>query len=253
MKIANVVVGSMKTNGFGLYDWLQKSRPDIVTLQKIGSENDFPVKPFNEIGFESEFLGRRSPSDLGVAVLSLQRPHMRACELPGAEEKEARFLTVDIGALCVSSVYAPLNSKSENHKQAIERRVAWLNRLLKLVDKDGYAFRDSLLCGDFNVKFKTGGRCKDEGLYSQYEEDALQELLDLGFYDLYREAYPNPKQEPGYTRGYSEKFPNGTSRLHLMLASKSLKERLRSACVDIESKLWPRKDAPPLDVILDDA
>ena len=253
MKIANVVVGSMKTNGSRLYGWLQKSRPDIVTLQKIGSENDFPVNPLHEMGYESEFLGRRSPSDLGVAILSLQRPEMRACEVPGAEERESRFLTVDIGALCVSSVYAPLNPKSEHPKQAIKRRVAWLNRLLELVDKDGCAFRDSLLCGDFNVKFKTDGRRKDESLYSQDEEDVLQELLDLGFYDLYREAHRNPKQEPGYTRGYSEKCPNGTSRLHLMLASKSLKERLRSADVDIESKLWPRKDAPALVVILDDA
>ena len=252
MKIANVVVGSMKTNGPRLYDWLQQSRPDVVTLQKIGSENDFPAKPLRAIGYESEFLGRRSPSDLGVAILSLQRPEMRAYELPGAEERESRFLAVEIGALCVSSVYAPLNPKSENPKQAIERRVAWLNRLLELVYKDGYACRESLLCGDFNVKFKADGRRRDDGLYSQDEEDALQELLDLGFYDLYRETHRNPKRRPGYTRGYSEKCRNGTSRLHLILASKSLKERLRSACVDVESKLWPRKDAPPLVVILDD-
>lgn len=253
MKIANVVVGSMETNGPKVCDWLQKRRPDIVTLQKIGSKKDFPTDKLRKTGYENEVLGRRSHSDLGVAILSHldlpMKPEVLVCNLPGGEKAESRFLTVSIGDLWVSSIYAPFNPKGENPKQAIERRVAWQNRLQKHIDNRGYANRKSLLCGDFNVMADDPPWGKG---YSQDEKDALQELLDLGFCDLYRCAHPDHKTMPGWTRGYSEECPTkGSNRLHLILASKSLKRRLRSACVDVESRPWPRKEAPPLVVELE--
>ena len=57
----------------------------------------------------------------------------------------------------------------------------------------------------------------------------------------------------GWTRGCTEKDPTkGDARLHLILASKNLAQGLRSAYVDVEAKPWPRRDAPPLVVELDD-
>ena len=249
MKIANVALNGVKVHESRLRHWLKDRHPDIITLQKIGPSEDFPAETLREIGYESTLLGKRSRSDLGVAILircGLPQPKV----IPGAkQQEESRFLIVDIAGLRVSSVYAPFNPKSENRERAIKRRVAWLNRLQDHVKHYGYHNRDSLLCGDFNVKFKSDG--PRQGLYSQDEEDALQKLLDLGFRDLYRCAHPDPKENPGHTRGYSKKCPRGTSRLHLILATESLTQRLRSACVDVESKHRPRKDAPPLVVDLD--
>ena len=134
------------------------------------------------------------------------------------------------------------------NKQAIERRVAWLNQLREHVAIEGYADRQSLLCGDFNVM--ADGPPWREG-YTQDEKEVLQELMDLGYCDLYRRAHPDHEKKRGWTRGYSEDSPSkGSNRLHLILASESLKRRLRSACVDVESRPWPRKDAPPLVVEL---
>ncbi|MDE0702169.1 MAG: hypothetical protein OXH59_00425 [Rhodospirillaceae bacterium] len=254
LKVANVAIGSMKTNGSRLLDWLQVRRPDIATLQKIGSEKDFPAEPLRKAGYESAFLGRVSGSDLGVAILShrdLPKPEARVRQLSGAGETESRFLTVDIGSLRVSSVYAPFNPKGEKPAQAIERRVAWLNDLCSHVRDRRYADRDSLLCGDFNVKVRADGPLrKNDRWYSEDERGALEELMCLGFVDLYRKAHPRADDMPGCTHSYSETRPDGASRLHLVLASRSLAERLRSACVDIESRPWPRKDAPPIVVEL---
>ena len=261
MKIANVVLGRVgcKPNWSRLCDWLRRSRPEIVTLQKIGSQKNFPKAQLRKIGYESICLRWRSASDPGVAILSNSkrlRPEEPVRQLRGDEQPESRFLTVNIGDLSVSSVYAPFNPegrKSDEAHKAIELRVAWLNRLRNHVEYCGYHRRHSVLCGDFNVKFKADGRREDEIWYSQDEEDALRELLELGYCDLYRAKHRNSaKNNLGRTRGYSEKHPNGTSRLHLILASMSLRECLRSACVDIISKPWPRKDAPPLIVDLDD-
>ena len=46
-----------------------------------------------------------------------------------------------------------------------------------------------------------------------------------------------------------KKYPNGTSRLYLVLASKSLAQYCRDVCLDLDSR--PRKDARPLVVDLD--
>ena len=248
MKIANVASGEFncKPDWPRICAWLKKYRPDIVTLQKIWKKEDFPTTKLCNIGYTSELLGKRNRSDLGVAILSCNNlPPPEMVPVPN-QDVESRFLTVRIGKLWVSSVYAPFSPVSPTN----EHRVAWLKRLRDHVRDRDYSSRDSLLCGDFNVMadgppWKTG--------YTKYEWRVLCELLRLGFCDLYRKAYPYATDNPGWTRGYSEEVgAKGSNRLHLILASKSLTPRLQSACVEVGSKPWPRKDAPPLVVDLDD-
>lgn len=54
MKIANIALG-MEPYGSRLCDWLRSRRPDIATLQKIGSKLP-PNENLREIGYESELL-----------------------------------------------------------------------------------------------------------------------------------------------------------------------------------------------------
>ena len=257
MRIANVAVANVgcKPNWSRLCDWLKRRHPDIATLQKIGSGEPFPEGKLRKTGYESWYLDHNR-NYLGVAILAradfLRRrdaqPKVRDSELPDDDQKESRFLTASIGSLWVSSVYAPYGSKRKclGKPGAIERRVAWLNLLRDHVCGAG---QDRwLLCGDFNVK--ADGPPWGAGYYSQDEKDALEEL---GFVDAYRRAHPWATERRGWTRGYTEKDPTkGDARLHLILASKNLAQGLRSAYVDVEAKPWPRRDAPPLVVELDD-
>ena len=251
MRIANVALDGGENYGSRLLAWLQatRDRPEIVTLQKIGASKHFPTDDLRTLGYESQLMGGRYPH-LGVAVMShhtLGPPQLLSCGLCDDPEPEARFLTVEIGGLWVSSVYAPYGPGSLGKQSAIDRRVRWLNRLRQHVHNKGYADGASLLCGDFNVRFKADGRPEGRW-YSQKEEDALKELLDLGFCDLYRKAHPDPGRRPGRTRGYPESDETdtgGTSRLHLILASESLARGLREARLDLRVTR-PRPDAPPL-------
>ena len=252
MRIANVTLGDIRCepSWSRLRDWLKRRRPDIVTLQKIGPTEKFWPEDFRSIGYTGKCLGNRR-NYRGVAIFvhrnflgwcNERAPVVRDCELPGDDRNESRFLTLSIGSLSISSVYAPYNEKA---------RVPWLNSLQDHVDNKGYAQLDTLLCGDFNVKFRADGPYGTG--YSKAHQDALESLMSLGFRDLYREAHPCPIKSPGWTRGYSEEdCTKGSSRLHLILASTSLTRCLQSACVDVKSRPWPRKDAPPLVVGLDD-
>ena len=233
MIIANVALRGMNNYGSKLCGWLKERSPDIVTIQKIGSKNPFPKENFCNIGYKCWFRDHKKYYR-GVAILAhrdflshpgLPPPKELDCKLQGTDENEARFLTVRIGELSISSVYAPVP------KPTIAPTVDWLNCLRAHVCKEGFAQRKSLLCGDFNVPKvddKSQGKLKL----------ALKELKGLGFLDLYREKNPNKK---GNTRGCGHRHP---SRLHLILASASLAQDCRGVRLDINS--GPRKDAPPL-------
>ena len=234
-----------------VFDWLQTThpdrRPDIVTIQKTGPEASFPKRALSEIGYETCCPG--GPKHyLGVAVLShrdLPPPETVDCGLPNATEGESRFLTVRIGRLRLSSVYVPFGPDGP---EVIRRRVRWLNRLREHVHDKGYTRRDTVLCGDFNVKFLAEGPRGRS--YGQDDEDALRAILNLGFVDLYRDTHPDPKERPGRTHGYRRKS-DGTSRLHLMLASRSVARCRRNVWLDCDASPWPTKDGPPLVVDLD--
>ena len=246
MKIANVVLGdvNVKPDWSKLCGWLKRYCPDIVTLQKIG-----PVEPCREyelrIGdYEGWYLDH-DENYLGVAILAHHEflgrhdtppPEVLDRELPFDDRNQSRFLTVGMDDLSVSSIYAP------NPSPRIGPTVEWLNLLREHLDKRPYACPSSVLCGDFNVRSVDTSNGK--------LGRALAELKNLGFCDLYRAKHGNATEKPGHTRGYSNKRPNGTSRLHLILASMNLTEGLQSACVEVGSKPWPRKDAPPLVVDL---
>lgn len=246
MNIANVVLGDVgcKPNWSRFCVWLKTRSPNIVTLQKIGSSEPFPEDALCKSGYESWFLDH-DRYYRGVAVLvqhdflsrhDLPSPKVRDCELWGDDRNESRFLTLSIGNLSISSVYAPYDQKA---------RVPWLNGLRNHVDKEGYAQLNTLLCGDFNVKFRADGPYGTG--YSKAHQDVLESLMSLGFRDLYREKNPNEK---GHTRGYDKK-PKGTSRLHLILASARLAQSCRNVRLDDNPALWPRTSAPPLIADLD--
>ena len=152
-KIANLSVNGTK-HWPAICAWLRATRPDIVTLQKTGRAEHVPERDLRGLGYDLANLPWRSRSDAGVAVLTregLGRQEACVRELPGAESPESRFLTVRVRDLWVSSVYAPYGpppgdeqSSNPPHERAIDRRVAWLNRLRDHVDGEGYGTRDRL-------------------------------------------------------------------------------------------------------------
>lgn len=244
MRIATLMI-----NGFGeklprFRSWLKKQSLDVVALQKIGNETEFPTSEIRRIGYRTSVIHKAFPKDFGVAVLTrdgLGEPKGRFRELPGAERDGSRLLTVEIAGMMFSSVYAPYGPITDKPT----RRIEWLEHLHEHLRVEGYATRDSLLCGDFNVKsdLKLGWK----GAYTRHEQRVLNEIYELGFCDLYRRLHPDAGAMQGFTFGFGrhqQDKSKGTSRLHLAVASNGLAKRLISACVDAEADI--RQETRPL-------
>ena len=247
-----------------LKDWLNRSDPpiDILALQKVGCGDKFP----DISGYHSTVNGKVCESDGGVAVLTrtevitrlgLNEPKECFGPILGTEGEGSRFVAVEVGGLVLSSVYAPYlgylkkGGRILGEKAAIRRRVEWLMRLRRHLTAERDVERDSLVCGDFNVKTRTDypdGPPKDE-LYSECEQDEFKKLLSAGFVDLYRHLHPCPEAMPGHTFGFSKERPFGTSRLHLAVASNGLAERPYRIHVDMCTEI--QTETRPLIVDLD--
>ena len=247
MRIATSSVRSIRERLPRVLHWLADRKPDIVALQKISvSEAAFPTRALERAGYRNAAYGPQCGEDFGVAVLSRQElptPEVRFRGLDCPEASGARLLTVDIGQIRFSSIYAPYgNPRKYGPEGAIRRRVAWLRRLRSHVSDQGYLGQQSLLCGDFNVKPDGPPTGRD---YSEREQEELARLCELGFTDLYRRAHPDGKA--GFTYGFRS-LEKGTSRLHLVLGSQSLADCVRDAWVDLDY----RREAAPVIVDLHD-
>src|ERR1700735_1813182 len=91
MKIATFNVNNINKRLTNLLDWLSKTRPDIVCLQELKSEqSSFPAHALQELGYESVWRGERSWN--GVAILALgHEPVLTRSNLPGGmDDPQAR-------------------------------------------------------------------------------------------------------------------------------------------------------------------
>ena len=91
MTIANVAIRGMNRYRSRVRDWLGKRRPDVLTLQKIGLDEEFYEEEFLKVGYRSTYVGGRSgpSSPVGVTILShraLLQPKVCARGLKGAKQ-----------------------------------------------------------------------------------------------------------------------------------------------------------------------
>lgn len=244
MRIATWCVNGINARLKYLCHWLASRKPDLVALQKTFAATDkFPADALRQAGYESVFYScdREFQNGWGVAVLSRRngpKPEVLQVGLPCQWDRGARFLTVRTGDLEFSSVYALYgNPKKHGFEGALKLKIKWLKLLREHLDKRSTRSEHCILAGDFNVV--SDGKTLAGALnYTKEAREELNDILGLGFCDLYRRRHPCRN---GYNYGFNIHKPV-SSRLHRILGSCDVAKRLREACVDLKY----RKEIPEL-------
>ena len=237
MRIATWCVGGINARLPYLCHWLARRQPDVVALQKTFARSDrFPRGVFQQAGYESVAHSRDGEfhNGWGVAVLSrttLPKPRILQVGLPGQEDRGARFLTVEVGGLEVSSVYAPYGVPETNGvKGAIRRKIAWMKRLREHIQQDRRRSGQCVLAGDFNV-VSDGPALRTTVNYTTEERNELKSLMGLGFVDLYRLRHRDGRTGCDYE--FNIRKPAST-RLHRILGTQAVASQILEAWVDLE-------------------
>ena len=234
MKIATWNVNGLRARLEYLLVWLRDRRPDVVGLQELKLTDDqFPHAELAAEGYRAVLHGQKAWN--GVAVLAREEPRLVRSGLAGQEELGSRLITAEVAGVDFTTVYCP-NGKHIGHED-FERKLAWFDALASHLERHHASARPMVLCGDFNI-CRSGldswneAQLRGQIFHTDEERARLQRLLDWGLVDLYRDLHPEGDSFTWWDYRGGSFYRNHGLRIDLLLASPSIRERVRSVETD---------------------
>ncbi len=242
MKIATWNVNSLNVRLEHVLKWLKTNNPDILVLQEIKQiTENFAKDQFSKAGYHSVANGQKTYN--GVAVITLNEPSDIVLEIPKFQDPQKRILACTIGNTRVINLYIPNGSELDSDKYIY--KLNWLDALTCFLRSEIKKHNNLIILGDFNIaptdKDVHDTKIWNNGiLCSPPERKALQEILDLGFIDVFRQ-FKQPEKTFSWWDYRAAGFRrNAGLRIDLILASKNLSLNCKSSYIDKEPRSWER-------------
>jgi exodeoxyribonuclease-3 len=252
MKISSWNVNSVRARSSNIINYLKLSKPDVLMIQEIKTEEkNFPFKDFKDLGYESYVFGQKSYN--GVAFLSKKNIKKINLNFIKDTKNQSRIIEGDIIVksknIKLINIYVPNGNPINTEKYDYKKE--WFNLFIKKIKETLTKNKNIIIGGDFNVIPNE----IDVFDYKRYENDALfkleirkkfRELINLGFYDIYRHLY-NDKQEYtfwDYMAGSWQK--NYGMRIDHFLISNNLIDIVKNVSINKKprSKIKPSDHTP---------
>ena len=259
MKIATWNINGIKARIDNLLVWLEESKPDIVCLQEIKSEDAaFPRESIEALGYHVETHGQKGFN--GVALLSKLPFDEVNRGLPGDDDDlQSRFIegvfSTGSGVIRVVSLYLPNGNPVDSEK--FPYKLSWMERLEKWTIDRLELEEPLVLAGDYNVipqpaDARNPQNWVGDALFMPESRQAFRRLENLGLLDAIRAV-----TDAGLTYTFWDyqagAWPknNGIRIDHLMLSPEAA-NRLKSANIEKHVRAWEKpSDHVPAVVRLD--
>ena len=257
MLIATWNVNSVRTRLSQIINWINQVNPDILCLQETKViDNDFPIKPFEELGYEVIAFGQKSYN--GVAIISKIAPENVNKGFSGYLENQndinkfedqKRLITADINGVKIINVYVP--NGSSLHSEKFDYKINWLNCLSSFLDKQEK--KNELICllGDFNIApsnkdIHNPQRYEGGIMASEIERNALNNVLKGRLIDSFRIYEKNTGHWSWWDYRNNAYELNKGWRIDHIYISKALTSKLKSCVIDSNPRgnLQPSDHAP---------
>ena len=252
MKISSWNVNSVRARITNILDYLKYSKPDILMIQEIKTEEkNFPFNDFENIGYKSFVFGQKSYN--GVAFVSKVPINKIDLKFINDKKKQSRIIAADVKIkskiIKLINVYVPNGNPIGTEKYEYKKN--WYNFFIKKIKEELNSNENIIIGGDFNVIPNE----IDVYDYKKYENDALfvleirkkfRELINLGFHDIYRYFYQDKKEYTfwDYMAGSWQK--NHGMRIDHFLISNNLLSNIKNVIINKKprSKIKPSDHTP---------
>ncbi len=245
-------VNSIRTRLHQLEAVVEKHQPDFIGLQETKvNDPDFPEQAIADLGYEVHFHGQKT--HYGVALLS-KHPFKKVFKgfSNDNEMAQRRFIggVFDSplgGEIKVFNGYFP-QGENRNHPTKFPAKEKYYQDLMEFLNEECTTQQQILLMGDMNVSHQD----KDIGIGEQNrkrwlregkcsflpeEREWLQQLLNWGFKDTYRESKPDADDVFSWFDYRSKGFdddPRRGLRIDLILATNNLLKRCTGVGIDYD-------------------
>ncbi len=242
--IATWNVNSIRARLPLILKWLKERNPDLVFLQELkANEENIPRQEIEELNYN--FITKGQKAYNGVAILSKFQISDIQYNLPTFQEDiQARYIEawINLGkkGIRVASIYAPNGNPISTDK--FTYKLDWLKRFQlhakKLLDLEEY----TILGGDFNIcpdaidAADDTSLC-DDAIYQKQVRDIYKSIVNEGYYDAFRNIYP---EKPGFTYwDYGQSFKNDIGvRIDHFLMSPYAMDIIDKIYVDKDPRAW---------------
>ena len=254
MLIATWNVNSVRTRLSQIINWINQVNPDVLCLQETKViDNDFPIKPFEELGYKVIAFGQKSYN--GVAIISKIESENVTKGFSGllgdqndlnkfADQK--RLITADIKGVKIINVYVP--NGSSLHSEKFDYKINWLNCLSSFLDNQDKNGELICLLGDFNIA-PSNKDIHDPQRYaggimaSEIERNVLKNVLKERLIDSFRVYEKNTGHWSWWDYRNNGYELNKGWRIDHIYISKTLTSKLKSCVIDSN----PRGNVQPSD------
>ena len=245
MRIATWNVNSVKAREARVVGWLRQHRPDVLCLQELKTTDEaYPAETVRAEGYESAVYGQRAFN--GVALLS---PHPIAGVRRGLDDDDpqARLIAGVVRGVTVHSAYFP-NGRTVG-SEAYAYKLAWMGRLLDLLDARHDPGDPGVLTGDFNVApddldAQDPERWAPSVLCHPGAREALERIRGWGFVDVVREHNPEGRLYSWWDYRRLAFPRNDGLRIDHIFATKLLADASTGAWVDRNQRKGRKTDIP---------
>ena len=241
-RIATWNVNSLRARLEHLRLWLSGADIEILALQETKvQDHDFPASALLELGYTPHFSGQKAYN--GVAFASRSEGSLIASEIPNFNDPQARVLAFQFQNICIVNLYVPNGGDVTTDKY--EYKLRWLDALIPWLRDLRENFKNLVIVGDFNITPNDSDVHDPESsrgqiLCSAPERTRLQQIMALGFTDLFRQF---DKSESKYTwwdyRGNGF-LRNEGMRIDLILGTTEICNQARRCEIDLEPRRWER-------------
>ena len=229
---------SWNVNGFrailkkGFLDFLKNENPEIICLQEIKANKeqvDLTLEDYQHHYWNS--AERKGYS--GTAIFSKIKPISVSRGIGHSVDNEGRVLVLEFEDFYLVTVYTPNSGRG---LLRLDLRKEWDNQFLKFL-KDLEKRKSIVLCGDLNVAHieidlenpksnynKTAG-------YTQIEIDGIQNVIDHGFIDTFREFNKEPRNYTYWGVWNNLRARNIGWRIDYFLTSKGFMKNIRKSFI----------------------
>lgn len=221
----------------GFAEWLEKEKPDILSLQetKIGADQLTPELR-DHLHYKSFFSHATTKKGYsGVAIYSRLEPKIvtEGMGIPHFDS-EGRVLRADYGDFILFNIYFPNGKASPIRLQyKLDFYQAFHEKAEALI-KEG---KKIIVCGDFNTAHKAIdlARPKDNEKVSGFlpeERLWLDKYIESGFEDTFRLFNPDPHNYTWWHMVTNARARNVGWRIDYFYTSKSLNKQLKNATIE---------------------
>lgn len=245
LKIASWNVNSLNVRLSHVLAWVDVAEPDILAIQETKLTDDkFPVDALQEAGYNSVYAGQKTYN--GVCILSRSEATEVVTDIDGLDDPQRRILAATIDGIRIINLYVVNGSEVGSEKFAY--KMHWLEQVAAFIVAQMKLYEKVVVLGDFNIAPEDRDvhdpeLWHEKILCSTPEREALQQIMDLGLSDTFRQ-FDQPDESWSWWDYRMASFRRNLGlRIDLVLVSKAMSDACTAAYIDVE----PRRQERPSD------